>query len=42
MKQHKSENKVEDLEKCEDQLTNLDEKMEYKERTRKTRRVMRK
>ena len=28
-------NKVEDLEKCEDQLINLDEKMEYK--SRKTR-----
>lgn len=33
---------MEDLEKCEDQLTKLDEKMEYKERTTKTRRVMRK
>lgn len=32
---------MEDLEKCEDQLTNHDEKMENKERTRKTRRVMR-
>lgn len=37
----KAENKEEHLEKCEEQLINLDEKMVYKERISKTR-VMRK